>query len=107
MRAHSESVLTVIEVFIHDPLYRWALTVPQAHARQAGNEGGGLSEGPGAAGVINADAERTILRIKQKLRGAEGGEPWTAARLPGEGLEVVHPAADLPAHALLTLWPQS
>ncbi|KAL6779607.1 ATM1 [Auxenochlorella protothecoides x Auxenochlorella symbiontica] len=74
VRAHSESVLTVIEVFIHDPLYRWALTVPQAHARQAGNEGGGLSEGPGAAGVINADAERTILRIKQKLRGAEGGD---------------------------------
>ncbi len=34
LREHKESLLTIVEVFIHDPLYRWALTPAIAHQRQ-------------------------------------------------------------------------
>jgi ataxia telangiectasia mutated family protein len=34
LRASKESILTVIEVFIHDPLYKWALTTTAAARRQ-------------------------------------------------------------------------
>lgn len=34
LRANKESILTVIEVFIHDPLYKWALTTTAANRRQ-------------------------------------------------------------------------
>ena len=147
LRANKESILTVIEVFIHDPLYKWALTTTAANRRQhdggaadevggcglgvggyrvgsvpqtqmaldlraglAGllplldastcspgclylthasspssvarqvDDGSGETGGAGAAGagagvnLANADAERTLLRIKQKLEGVEAGE---------------------------------
>ena len=35
LREHKESLLTVVEVFIHDPLYRWAMTPAGAQQRQA------------------------------------------------------------------------
>lgn len=87
LRASKESVLTVIEVFIHDPLYKWALTTTAANRRQheaadavsgaaEDDDGGGTSTSGvvGGVSVANADAERTLLRIKQKLEGVEAGE---------------------------------
>ena len=91
LRANKESILTVVEVFIHDPLYKWGLTPAKANRRQqdgaeaAGQEGGGGSvdgeetvaaaaAAVGSVSLANVDAERTLLRIKQKLEGVEGGE---------------------------------
>ena len=159
LRASKESLLTVVEVFIHDPLYKWALTTTAANRRQQqqdgaddgpagananevrGSDGRGaaqrvaaarvtavrgvvqglvarthclseqgaecgslraltalglpapaaalLQDDDGAAGggaaataaggggggvtLVNADAERTLLRVKQKLDGVESG----------------------------------
>ncbi len=42
LRANKESILTVIEVFIHDPLYKWALTTTAANRRQ--HDGGAADE---------------------------------------------------------------
>jgi phosphatidylinositol kinase/protein kinase (PI-3 family) len=39
LRVHKESLLTIVEVFIHDPLYRWALTPANAHQRQVSSMG--------------------------------------------------------------------
>lgn len=90
LRAQKEALLTVLEVFVHDPLYKWGLTVVQAHRRQqpddhsdAGDPDGGevnsMEAGGGGQELVgNADAKRTLLRIKQKLEGMEGGD--TAAR---------------------------
>ncbi len=91
-REHADSILTVLEVFLHDPLYNWALTPTKLMGRQRGGGGaggagesgsddeGGGGGGDGAGGDAaaallegNADAERTLLRIRQKLEGAEGG----------------------------------
>lgn len=76
---------------------RWALTPAKANRRQqdAGGGGGGGQGGGGSGSgggeedaaaaaaaaedttsgsLANADAERTLLRIKQKLEGVEGSE---------------------------------
>ena len=89
-------ILPVLKVFIHDPLYKWALTPLGAQQRQKDFLMGGddSSPGEGAGGpqpapagiapdavgstdttIANADAERALLRLKQKLAGLEGGEP--------------------------------
>ncbi len=86
--------LSVLKVFIHDPLYKWALTPVGAQQRQKDDlmggdsspgEGGGGAQptpagmAPDAVGstdttLANADAERALLRLKQKLAGLEGGK---------------------------------
>lgn len=81
------------QVFIHDPLYKWALTPLGAQQRQkddlmagdsnpadpAGTHPSATGLGPDAVSgtdttLANADAERALLRLKQKLAGMEGGE---------------------------------
>ena len=77
LRAHKTELLTVINVFLHDPLLKWALTPSKAKRRQIHEVPGGEGEGealyedplPGSA-----DAARAILRVKQKLEGLEFGD---------------------------------
>ncbi|KAI9087642.1 hypothetical protein K1719_030512 [Acacia pycnantha] len=76
MRTNKEALLTIVEVFIHDPLYKWALSPLKALQRQKETdddldttflEPRGDLEG-------NKDATRALLRVKQKLDGYEEGE---------------------------------
>nr|XP_027123123.1 serine/threonine-protein kinase ATM isoform X2 [Coffea arabica] len=77
MRANKEALLTIVEVFIHDPLYKWALSPLKALQRQKETdydletslEGSEEDEYEG-----NKDAARALLRVKQKLDGYEEGE---------------------------------
>ena len=86
------------QVFIHDPLYKWALTPLGMQQRQkddlaidvdaatttaadrglppAANEaavGGAAASVSDGSGLANADAERALLKVKQKLEGLEAG----------------------------------
>lgn len=81
LRVNKEALLTIMEVFIHDPLYRWALSPLQAlRLQREENEvevdDGGEDKGNQASssGSGNTDAERALLRLKQKLQGYEHGE---------------------------------
>ena len=74
LRGNAESILTIIEVLIHDPLYRWAITGPQMKARQPSVDVPAEGDADPGITVVNADAERTILRVKQKLTGTDFGE---------------------------------
>lgn len=85
LRANTSSLLTIVEVFLHDPLYRWALSPLQALSLQRDDvpilnllkqEFPELlpSQDSNQKGNFNSDAERTLLRIKQKLQGFEYGE---------------------------------
>lgn len=76
MRTNKEALLTIIEVFIHDPLYKWALSPLKALLRQKETyddletsleDSQDEYEG-------NKDATRALLRVKQKLDGYEEGE---------------------------------
>ncbi|GAY47387.1 hypothetical protein CUMW_104190 [Citrus unshiu] len=76
MRTNKEALLTIVEVFIHDPLYKWALSPLKALQRQKEMDDDletGL-EGPEDEYEGNKDAERALIRVKQKLDGYEGGE---------------------------------
>ena len=65
-----------MQVFIHDPLYRMAMSATAAKHRQlqeADDVNAAFNE-HAIAPLGNADAERTLLRVRQKLEGREGGE---------------------------------
>jgi ataxia telangiectasia mutated family protein len=73
--------LTVVEVFIHDPLYRWTLSPLQALRLQRRDEDGSvmvLDKTSSEKSVL--DAERTLLRLKQKLQGYESGQALSVSR---------------------------
>lgn len=94
LRSDAPSVLTILEVLLHDPLYRWMLSPLAARQRQqeeekagsgdsgGGGAGGGGGRGSAAAaaaaaaaaedddtGVGGDAAQRALARIKHKLQG--------------------------------------
>lgn len=90
LRSNAPSVLTILEVLLHDPLYRWMLSPLAARQRQQEEEKGGAAMRPtpaaaaevaaaaAAAGVAAQDAgvggdaaQRALARIKHKLQGYE------------------------------------
>lgn len=107
LREHQDALLTVVQVVLHDPLYRWQMTPIKAGRKQldpmaaqqdaadasaAAGDGAGAAAGVGGAGsstvvavssggLGNADAERAVLRVKQKLQGqdVEGGAALSVA----------------------------
>lgn len=96
LRSDAPSVLTILEVLLHDPLYRWMLSPLAARRRQqeersSGSGGNGAvaaaavaaaaeeaAAGEGAEGFVKDDAgvggdaaQRALARIKHKLQGYE------------------------------------
>ncbi|XP_055888527.1 serine-protein kinase ATM-like isoform X2 [Biomphalaria glabrata] len=100
MKDNSESLLTIVQVLMHDPLSHWTLTPQQALTIQRKRDEANVdnvdlpiasgqvpSSGQVAGAVSDTDtnirnidpktnknklAERTLLRLKQKLNGQEG-----------------------------------
>ena len=70
LRAHHSELLTIVEVFLHDPLYKWNLRISKS--LKGGKENGVKNEKSEGSG--NKDAEKTLHRLKQKLQGVEYGE---------------------------------
>lgn len=81
LRAKSASVVTILEVFVHDPLYRWMLSPLKALRIQKDDAAAATGAGDAAATTSAADEEeddasndaaaRALLRVKQKLEGFE------------------------------------
>lgn len=72
LREHKELFLTLIEVLIHDPLYKWALTINDIQRRQQTDDA--TTNDPATENqVLNADAEVTLLKIRHKLEGLDSG----------------------------------
>ncbi|KAK9825683.1 hypothetical protein WJX81_003257 [Elliptochloris bilobata] len=102
LRAAKESLATIVEVFIHDPLYKWALSPAAAQLRQGGSQPGAgdaapaataLGEGESGGDLVNADAERALLRVKHKLEGLDSGE-GEARSVEGQVQQLLQEAAD-------------
>ncbi|KAJ7956242.1 Serine/threonine-protein kinase ATM [Quillaja saponaria] len=76
MRTNKEALLTIIEVFIHDPLYKWALSPLKALQRQKEADDDLETSLDDAEDEYegNKDAARALMRVKQKLDGYEEGE---------------------------------
>lgn len=94
MRMNKEALLTIVEVFIHDPLYKWALSPLKALQRQkeAEYELGTTLEGSDEEEYEgNKDAARALMRVKQKLDGYEEGEMRS---VHGQVQQLIHDATD-------------
>jgi ataxia telangiectasia mutated family protein len=85
LKRNQTLILAVLEVLLHDPLYRWALSVDDALALQKAEvaaaddkelEGALEFEAGAAANAAepNKDAARALLRCRQKLQCVVGGE---------------------------------
>jgi ataxia telangiectasia mutated family protein len=79
MRDNQSSLLTILDVLLHDPLYAWVLSPQKAAAiqrrsnRQEESETGLVSHGTGGKKPEEGVklAERVLLRLRQKLQGLE------------------------------------
>ncbi|XP_078174265.1 serine/Threonine-kinase ATM-like protein isoform X2 [Carex rostrata] len=94
MRTNKEALLTIIEVFIHDPLYKWALSPLKALQRQKETEeemDSSLDDSQDAY-EGNKDAARASLRVKQKLDGYEEGEMCS---IQGQVQQLIQDAVDI------------
>ncbi|KAL7161647.1 hypothetical protein ACSBR2_042172 [Camellia fascicularis] len=76
MRTNKEALLTIVEVFIHDPLYKWALSPLKALQLQKETDDDLETslEDSQEEYEGNKDAARALMRVKQKLDGYEEGE---------------------------------
>jgi len=73
LRGNASSLMTILQVFLHDPLYQWTLSPLQALQKQdRATTGQAEAAVGGVAG--NRDARHAMLRIRQKLQGVERGE---------------------------------
>ncbi|KAI4461961.1 serine/threonine-protein kinase atm [Holotrichia oblita] len=78
MRNNHETIITILEVLLYDPLYEWTVSPAEAYSMQIcqENDNDNTSRIPGSeeeAVPINVSAERALLRVKQKLHGTEEG----------------------------------
>ncbi|KAG8053690.1 hypothetical protein GUJ93_ZPchr0001g32148 [Zizania palustris] len=96
MRANKEALLTIIEVFVHDPLYKWALSPLKALQRQKvsmeTDDTDSCLDASQEAYEGNKDAARAILRVKQKLDGYEDGEMRS---VQGQVQQLIQDAVDV------------
>lgn len=107
MRQNKDSILSVVDVLLHDPLYRWVVSPTKAfgnllrakrrrcskfNARKkkvltlrfdedvvALLTRKGVDVGGGDEGDGNIHAERVVLRIREKLHGRQLGEFLTVS----------------------------
>ena len=68
LRANAEALITVVQVFVRNPLYRWALDHKRGGGA-AGGRGGGRGGGGAEGTPPPRDAELSLLRMQRKLAG--------------------------------------
>ncbi|TQD95703.1 hypothetical protein C1H46_018647 [Malus baccata] len=77
MRTNKEALLTIVEVFIHDPLYKWAFITSERFLQRQKETDDDLNlsfEGSQDEYEGNKDAAHALMRVKQKLDGYEEGK---------------------------------
>jgi ataxia telangiectasia mutated family protein len=85
LRLHHQTIITILEVLLYDPLYDWTVSTAEANKRQKdehdGSEMSNVSmyggRDEGGFRDVNVTAERALLRLKAKLQGTESGKSTT------------------------------
>lgn len=90
LRNHRESLITILEVFLHDPLYRWALSPVEALNKQNKKQNRKNSENE-ESNTGNRDAEKALRRLRQKLLGVESAGVMSVRRFhSNRGCIMIH-----------------
>jgi hypothetical protein len=126
LRDHAPQIMTILEVVIHDPLYKWSLSPLQARMKQntlpdynadlaaakAGKQGTGNGAQQTNAGATMATkggkfgkdaAERTLQRVLHKLQGQEDPSSGEALSVEGQVDMLLNEARS--SHNLSKLFP--
>ncbi|KAK5640688.1 hypothetical protein RI129_009235 [Pyrocoelia pectoralis] len=100
LRNNSETIVSILEVLLYDPLYTWTITPAEAYNRQLNEDQEQNYCGDSCNNSlqfineesVNITAERTLLRLRQKLQGiAEGGNHTS---VEGQVQKLLHQARD-------------
>ncbi|CAG9854398.1 unnamed protein product [Phyllotreta striolata] len=78
LRQNGQTINTILEVLLYDPLYVWTITNAEANKRQidGGSAVTGKAESSGSSEEPkNVSAKRALLRLREKLQGTELGYP--------------------------------
>ncbi|CAG9461441.1 unnamed protein product [Pedinophyceae sp. YPF-701] len=110
LRASRSLLSTILDVFLHDPLYNWTLTPVDVARRQhdegsddeaeearwASREvgGGAFAGAEGNKSGGSADAARAVLRVRAKLEGREFGEGVEGRSVEGQVQQLMADAQD-------------
>ncbi|CAH0564561.1 unnamed protein product [Brassicogethes aeneus] len=76
LRTNAQTILTILEVLLYDPLYSWSVTPAEANKRQTDDldEHSDTDDSYEESGKeLNITAERALLRLRSKLQGTEEG----------------------------------
>lgn len=96
MRNNHETIITILEVLLYDPLYEWTVSPAEAYSMQLCKENDSDGTSKIAASEeevpINVSAERALLRVKQKLHGTEEGG---TSSVEGQVEKLIQQARDL------------
>ncbi|XP_049852036.1 serine-protein kinase ATM isoform X1 [Schistocerca gregaria] len=93
LRQNQETILTILEVLLYDPLYSWSVTPKKAYNLQSnsGSLGDETDAGEETSNEVNKMAERALLRLRQKLHGTEEG---SASSIAGQVNRLIQQAID-------------
>ncbi|XP_069700137.1 serine-protein kinase ATM isoform X2 [Periplaneta americana] len=93
LRQNQETILTILEVLLYDPLYAWTISPAKAYTIQQQEHKADIeySDPEANVGEVNRMAERALVRLRQKLQGTEEG---TAASVGGQVNRLLQQARD-------------
>lgn len=91
LRQHAPSLLTILEVCVHDPLHSWIRAAVPFVVQAAGGGGAGAAGGGGATEAEEEEASGG--RRRRKIRKVVGGGPSAAAATTST-LQVAKPTGD-------------
>ncbi|OAD57559.1 Serine-protein kinase ATM [Eufriesea mexicana] len=82
LRDQRQIIITLLQVLLYDPLFKWTITPAKAHDIQSGTS---------TRSVENNQTEKALLRIEQKLQGTEEG---LASSISGQVEGLIQQARD-------------
>lgn len=88
LREKQQNIVTILDVFIHDPLYKWSL---EPAALLGGDDDEQVKNFGRRRNGNNGEAERALIRVKEKLRGQEMGETLS---IEGQVNKLIQEATD-------------
>ncbi|KDR18216.1 Serine-protein kinase ATM [Zootermopsis nevadensis] len=93
LRQNQETILTILEVLLYDPLYAWTISPSKGYNIQERTHKADTDycEPEATAGEVNRMAERALVRLRQKLQGTEEG---TATSVGGQVNRLLQQARD-------------
>ncbi|CAH2005984.1 unnamed protein product [Acanthoscelides obtectus] len=98
LRQHYQTIISILEVLLYDPLYAWTVTSAEANKRQTDESNSSRNSSPNSTeeeNHINITADRALLRIREKLQGTELGHPTTIEHQVGTLIQQATDPANL------------